>query len=67
MVFSSSSSIKGFKALGNQLTANKIKEVVLVESLPYEETVEEPLDDVEVIDPNQLKDSDDESQIKLEL
>ena len=29
---------------------------------------EEPLDDVEVVDPNQLKDSnDDESQIKLEL
>ena len=61
------SATKGFKALGNQLTANKIKEVVLVESLPYEEAVEEPLDDVEVIDPNQLKDSDDESQIKLEL
>ena len=60
--------IKGFKALGNQLTQDKLKEVVLAESLPYEDAEEEPLDDVEVVDPNQLKDSnDDESQIKLEL
>ena len=60
--------IKGFKALGNQLTQDKLKEVVLAESLPYEDAEQEPLDDVEVVDPNQLKDSnDDESQIKLEL
>ena len=60
--------IKGFKALGNQLTQDKLKEVVLAKSLPYEDAEEEPLDDVEVVDPNQLKDSnDDESQIKLEL
>ena len=52
--------IKGFKALGNQLDPNKLKEVVLAESLPYEEADEEPLDDVEVVDPNQLKDSDDD-------
>jgi len=34
-------SIKGIKALGNQLTSEKIKQVNLLESLPYEEP-EEP-------------------------
>ncbi|MDO7541642.1 MAG: DNA gyrase/topoisomerase IV subunit A [Flavobacteriaceae bacterium] len=60
--------VKGFKALGNQLVTEKIKEVVLSESLPYEEEEEETLEEMEVIDPNQIKDNDpDASQIKLEL
>ncbi|WP_158729078.1 MULTISPECIES: DNA gyrase/topoisomerase IV subunit A [unclassified Flavobacterium] len=33
--------VKGFKALGNQLTTDKLKQVNLLESLPYEEPVEE--------------------------
>src|SRR6187431_1526008 len=33
--------VKGFKALGNQLTTDKLKQVNLLESLPYEELVEE--------------------------
>jgi topoisomerase-4 subunit A len=33
--------VKGFKAQGNQLTADKLKQVNLLESLPYEEPVEE--------------------------
>jgi topoisomerase-4 subunit A len=28
--------VKGFKALGNQLTTDKIKQVNILESLPYE-------------------------------
>jgi topoisomerase-4 subunit A len=28
--------VKGFKALGNQLTTEKIKQVNILESLPYE-------------------------------
>ncbi|MDO7703305.1 MAG: DNA gyrase/topoisomerase IV subunit A, partial [Flavobacteriaceae bacterium] len=48
--------VKGFKALGNQLVTEKIKEVVLSESLPYEEEEEETLEEMEVIDPNQIKD-----------
>lgn len=60
--------VKGFKALGNQLVTEKIKEVVLSESLPYEEEEVETLEEIEVVDPNQVKDNDPEaSQIKLEL
>ena len=60
--------VKGFRALGNQLVTEKIKEVVLSESLPYEEEEEETLEEMEVVDPNQIKDNDpDASQIKLEL
>lgn len=33
--------VKGFKALGNQLTSDKLKQVNLLESLPYEPPVEE--------------------------
>jgi len=39
--------VKGIKALGNQFTAEKIKDINLLESLPYEEPV---LEEVEVID-----------------
>jgi topoisomerase-4 subunit A len=40
-------SIKGIKSLGNQLTAEKIKDVNLLESLPYEEP---RIDDLDVVD-----------------
>ena len=33
--------VKGIKALGNQLTADKVKQINLLDSLPYEEPVEE--------------------------
>tara|TARA_B100000767_G_C19764489_1_gene536823 strand:+ start:313 stop:2907 length:2595 start_codon:yes stop_codon:yes gene_type:complete len=60
--------IKGFKALGNKLVTEKIKEVVLSESLPYEEEAEEILEEIEVVDPNQIIENDpDASQIKLEI
>ncbi|MDT7831681.1 DNA gyrase/topoisomerase IV subunit A [Flavobacteriaceae bacterium S356] len=42
--------IKGIKALGNQLTTDKIKQVNLLESLPYEEPEEPTIEDVEVIE-----------------
>lgn len=61
-------SVKGFKAIGNQLTTTKIKEVILSDSLPYEEPKEEPLENLEVIDANQINDSDsNDTQTKLEL
>jgi len=61
-------SVKGFKALGNQLTSNKLKDVVLIDSLPYEVVSEDPVEEVQVIDPKEVKNSDeDESQIKLKL
>ncbi|MBP8794045.1 MAG: DNA gyrase/topoisomerase IV subunit A, partial [Lutibacter sp.] len=58
-------SVKGIKAVGNQLTADKIKQVNLLESLPYEEEVLDAIDvnDEEIFDG--ADDEDDESQTKL--
>jgi topoisomerase-4 subunit A len=46
--------IKGIKAQGNQLTTERIKQVNLLESLPYEEQEEEILEEIEVIEEEQL-------------
>jgi len=40
--------VKGIKALGNQLTADKIKQISLLEPLPYEEPEPEPEEVVEI-------------------
>ncbi len=40
--------VKGIKALGNQLTADKLKQVNLLESLPYEEPEDEIIEEIEV-------------------
>ncbi|MFD1316431.1 DNA gyrase/topoisomerase IV subunit A [Namhaeicola litoreus] len=53
-------SIKGIKSLGNQLTTEKIKDVILLEPLPYEEP---QLNEVEVIDEEIV---DDQSEAKSE-
>ncbi|MGB0880971.1 MAG: DNA gyrase/topoisomerase IV subunit A [Polaribacter sp.] len=42
--------VKGIKALGNQLTIEKIKQVNLLESLPYEEPKEPSANDLEVVE-----------------
>lgn len=42
--------VKGIKALGNQLTKEKIRTVNLLESLPYEEPEEPKVEEVEVIE-----------------
>ncbi len=54
--------IKGIKAQGNQLTADKIKQVNILEPLPYEPPVIEDVEvtDEEVID-NNVDSSDDNS------
>jgi topoisomerase-4 subunit A len=46
--------VKGIKALGNQLTAEKIKQINLLAPLPYEAPVELPADEIEVIDEETL-------------
>nr|WP_299035280.1 DNA gyrase/topoisomerase IV subunit A [uncultured Tenacibaculum sp.] len=46
--------VKGIKALGNQLTTEKIRTVNLLESLPYEEPEEEKVEDVEVNDEEEI-------------
>ncbi|WP_298480039.1 DNA gyrase/topoisomerase IV subunit A [uncultured Maribacter sp.] len=42
--------IKGIKALGNQLTSEKVKNVNALESLPYEEEAETPVEELEVVE-----------------
>ncbi|WP_288955669.1 DNA gyrase/topoisomerase IV subunit A [uncultured Polaribacter sp.] len=42
--------VKGIKALGNQLTMDKIKNVNLLESLPYEEPESPTSEEIEVVD-----------------
>ena len=58
--------VKGYKAMGNQLTDKKIKNIVLKESLPYEAPEAPPLDQVEVNDPEVLKEGD-APQTKLDF
>ena len=48
--------VKGIKALGNQLTTEKIKQVNLLESLPYDEPEDEKIEEVEVIDEEVVED-----------
>lgn len=60
--------VKGFKALGNQLTADKLKQVNLLEPLPYEEPVEEVPETPEFSDDDSVEtELDDDGQIGLVL
>ena len=61
--------VKGLKALGNQLTSDKVKQVNLLESIPFEE-----IEEVEVEKPETHSDTrsnnsslDDDGQITLSL
>lgn len=42
--------VKGIKALGNQLTSDKVKSINVLDPLPYEEPVKQEPQDMEVID-----------------
>ena len=61
--------VKGFKALGNQLTTDKLKQINLLESLPYEVPIEVVSEALEVVEENQISDediqSDEDGQITL--
>ncbi|MBG6185784.1 DNA gyrase/topoisomerase IV subunit A [Flavobacterium sp. CAN_S2] len=63
--------LKGFKALGNQLTADKLKQVNLLEPLAYEVPVEVIAEDLEVKGETDADDAtiqlDDDGQITLSL
>jgi topoisomerase-4 subunit A len=62
--------IKGIKAIGNQLTTDKLKQVNLLESLPFEEP-EEEVEEVIASDEIELEDiptdTNDDGQITLSL
>lgn len=47
--------IKGIKALGNQLTTEKVRQINLLEPLPYDAPEEIPADEIEVIDEETVK------------
>lgn len=65
--------VKGIKALGNQLTTDKIKQINMLNPLPYEEPEEEIPEEMEVKDEVSLTDEnttitlDDDGQITLTL
>ncbi|MEN2400082.1 DNA gyrase/topoisomerase IV subunit A [Flavobacterium sp. MC2016-06] len=60
--------VKGFKALGNQLTADKLKQVNLLEPLPYDEPVEEIPEKPELSEDDSVDtELDDDGQIGLVL
>ena len=64
--------VKGIKALGNQLTTDKIKQINMLESLPFEEPVEPEPEKMEVNDEESVSediktDLDDDGQITLSL
>lgn len=64
--------VKGIKALGNQLTTDKVKQVNLLEPLPFEEPAEPEPEKMEVTDEESVSDDvktdlDDDGQITLSL
>tara|TARA_B100000925_G_scaffold163909_1_gene123288 strand:+ start:3527 stop:6109 length:2583 start_codon:yes stop_codon:yes gene_type:complete len=56
--------IKGFKALGNQITSKKVKKITLKKVLPYKEEVQ-LVEDIEVTDQEEIR--DDVPQTKLDF
>ncbi len=53
-------SIKGIKALGNQLTSEKVKSISALEPKPFEEPEEQAPEDIDVVDEETLSDIDEE-------
>ncbi|WP_179347778.1 DNA gyrase/topoisomerase IV subunit A [Winogradskyella pacifica] len=52
-------SVKGITALGNQLTKDKINQISLLDSLPYEAPEEVHADEIEVVDEETVEKGDD--------
>jgi topoisomerase IV subunit A len=63
--------VKGIKALGNQLTADKVRQINLLDPLPYDEPVEEiaetPKDGVDLTNDDTIITLDGDGQITLSL
>ncbi|AWX46014.1 DNA topoisomerase 4 subunit [Flagellimonas maritima] len=58
--------VKGIKALGNQLTAEKIKNINILESLPFEEPETRPTNEIEVVDEESISNTDNSIDSKDE-
>lgn len=59
-------SLKGIKAIGNQLTAEKVKNINALEPLPFEEPKEAQPEEIEVIDEERIGVSNDNTNAKDE-
>jgi len=53
-------SIKGIKALGNQLTSDKVKNINAMDPLPYEEPKESEASEIEVVDEENIEAKEDQ-------
>ncbi len=65
-------SVKGFKALGNQLTDKKLKVITLKDALPYEEIIEDVVTEIEVdaedvIAKSSTPNEDEETQFSIDF
>ena len=61
-------SVKGIKAIGNQVTSLKVKQFNVLDPLPHEKTTEKTTADIEVEDPQTISnENDDDAQITLDL
>jgi len=59
-------SVKGIKALGNQFITEKVKNINLLDPLPYEPEVPEEVENIEVVDEESVASGDDEGKSKDE-
>ncbi|HDZ05885.1 hypothetical protein LCGC14_0122750 [marine sediment metagenome] len=57
-------SVKGIKALGNQFITEKVKNINLLDPLPFEQTVPEQPEDIEVVDEESLTSNDENEKLK---
>ncbi|WP_423999667.1 DNA gyrase/topoisomerase IV subunit A [Maribacter sp. IgM3_T14_3] len=57
-------SIKGIKALGNQFVTEKVKNINLLNPLPYEPEVPEEIEDIEVVDEEDVASNDNSESSK---
>ena len=60
--------VKGVNAMGNQLTKDKVNQVDLIASLPFEAPEEVHADELEVVDEQEVKvDTSAEKEVKVNL
>ena len=59
-------SIKGIKALGNQLITEKVKNINLLDPLPFEPAVPEKPEDIEVVDEEAIESNDKNDGAELD-
>jgi topoisomerase-4 subunit A len=59
--------VKGIKAMGNQLTAEKVNQIDLIDPIPFEAEEDTPANDIDVVDEQEVnyKKSENQSQASL--